>query len=198
MIPILCEMLERAKEDERRDLKGALRFIEEMSIKGSTAYCILVAVTVLVIDYVTGKQIQFPILYLLPAGMAAWSGQKVTAYAIAILLPSMRVGFHFPWHETRSLYLSAVNALIRILALILYVYSVGRIASQTRQLQRKVKVLEGILPICASCKRIRNEKGDYEQIEKYITQHSEASFSHGVCSECAKELYPEYLKDENK
>ena len=65
-------------------------------------------------------------------------------------------------------------------------------------LQRKVKVLEGILPICASCKKIRNEKGEYEAIEKYVGEHSEASFSHSICSDCAKRLYPEFYKGKNE
>jgi hypothetical protein len=158
----------------------------------------LAAVIVLVIDYITGKPIQFPIAYALPVGMAAWREQKATAYVIAILMPLARVGFHFPWHETQSLSVAVLNAPISILALILYAYLVDRIAWQTRALEKKVRVLEGILPVCASCKRIQNEKGEYEQIEKYVTEHSEASFSHGLCPECAKKLYPEYFKDKEE
>jgi PAS domain S-box-containing protein len=58
----------------------------------------------------------------------------------------------------------------------------------------KVKTLSGLLPICASCKKIRNDKGYWEQIEVYIRDHSEAAFSHGICPDCAKRLYPEYYK----
>lgn len=56
----------------------------------------------------------------------------------------------------------------------------------------KVKLLSGFLPICASCKKIRDDKGYWTQIEAYIREHSEAEFSHGICPECAKTLYPEY------
>lgn len=55
----------------------------------------------------------------------------------------------------------------------------------------KVKTLSGFLPICASCKKIRDDKGYWNQIESYIAKHSEAEFSHGVCPECAEKLYPE-------
>lgn len=48
-----------------------------------------------------------------------------------------------------------------------------------------------MLPICASCKRIRDDQGYWQQIESYITAHSETEFSHGVCPECAKVLYPQ-------
>ena len=52
-----------------------------------------------------------------------------------------------------------------------------------------VKVLRGFLPICAQCKKIRDDKGYWNQIESYISQHSEALFSHGICPECAAKLY---------
>ncbi len=54
----------------------------------------------------------------------------------------------------------------------------------------KVKQLSGFLPICASCKKIRDDQGYWNQIESYIRDHSEAEFSHGICPECAKKLYP--------
>ena len=59
----------------------------------------------------------------------------------------------------------------------------------------EVKALSGLLPICASCKKIRDDKGYWNQIESYIRDHSEADFSHSICPDCAKKLYPEYFKD---
>jgi sensor domain CHASE-containing protein len=59
----------------------------------------------------------------------------------------------------------------------------------------KVKVLSGFLPICASCKNIRDDKGYWNQIEVYISEHSEAEFTHGLCPDCAKKLYPEFYKE---
>ena len=59
----------------------------------------------------------------------------------------------------------------------------------------QIKTLSGMLPICASCKRIRDDKGYWNQIESYIQQHSEAEFSHGLCPECAKMIYPKYYTD---
>ncbi|MFZ5569264.1 MAG: PocR ligand-binding domain-containing protein [Thermodesulfobacteriota bacterium] len=57
----------------------------------------------------------------------------------------------------------------------------------------KVKKLGGLLPICASCKKIRNDEGYWMKIEAYIREHSEADFSHGICPDCAKKLYPGYF-----
>jgi PAS domain S-box-containing protein len=58
----------------------------------------------------------------------------------------------------------------------------------------EIKRLRGLLPICSSCKKIRNDKGYWEQMEVYIRDHSEAEFSHGICPECAEKLYPELYK----
>ncbi len=54
-----------------------------------------------------------------------------------------------------------------------------------------VKQLSGILPICANCKKIRDDRGYWEQVEDYIVSHSEALFSHGLCPNCVDELYPD-------
>ncbi|UCF94657.1 MAG: hypothetical protein JSW39_11030 [Desulfobacterales bacterium] len=58
----------------------------------------------------------------------------------------------------------------------------------------KVKTLSGLLPICASCKKIRDDRGYWNQIESYIRDHSEAEFSHSICPECAKKLYREIYR----
>jgi len=59
----------------------------------------------------------------------------------------------------------------------------------------EVRTLRGIVPICSSCKSIRNDQGYWEQMEKYIRDRSEAEFSHGICPDCAKILYPEFHGD---
>ncbi len=56
----------------------------------------------------------------------------------------------------------------------------------------EIKTLHGILPICAACKKIRDDDGCWSQIEEYIQKHTDADFSHGICPECARKLYPEY------
>lgn len=58
----------------------------------------------------------------------------------------------------------------------------------------QIKTLKGIIPICASCKKIRDDSGYWNQIEVYIKEHSEANFSHGLCPDCAKKLYPDFFK----
>jgi PAS domain S-box-containing protein len=60
----------------------------------------------------------------------------------------------------------------------------------------KVKLLSGLLPTCASCKRIRDEQGQWHEWQGYIHRHSEADFTHGICPDCASRLYPDYFPKE--
>ena len=177
-------------------LKVILKSIEQMSDGKMVVVSILSAVGVMAIDYITGKNIEFPVVYALPVGIAAWRNHKPLAYFLAVLLPLARVGFHYPWDEIQSIHAALLNSPITVFSLILYAYLIHRTAWQTRELQKEVKILEGLLPMCASCKKIRNEKGEYEHVEQYISEHSEASFSHGICPECARKLYPECFTDE--
>jgi hypothetical protein len=67
--------------------------------------------------------------------------------------------------------------------------------TQLQKAYEEIKVLRGIIPICSSCKKIRDDAGYWQQVEVYIRDHTEASFSHGICPECTKRLYSEYLND---
>jgi hypothetical protein len=66
-----------------------------------------------------------------------------------------------------------------------------KVILQLQDALAKVKTLSGLLPICASCKKIRDDKGYWTQIEAYIRDRSEAEFSHGICPECVRKLYPD-------
>ena len=73
----------------------------------------------------------------------------------------------------------------------------GELARINRELQdqmNEVKMLSGLLPICAHCKKIRDDAGYWTQLEGYISNHSEATFSHGICPDCVEELYPELME----
>lgn len=66
------------------------------------------------------------------------------------------------------------------------------------QALEQIKTLKGILPICSFCKKIRNDKGYWDQLEAYISHHTDAEFSHSICPECVIEYYPEFQEDENE
>jgi AmiR/NasT family two-component response regulator len=60
----------------------------------------------------------------------------------------------------------------------------------------QIRTLSGLLPICSHCKKVRDDEGYWDQIEAYIQEHSDVMFSHGLCPECAKKLYPEIFGGE--
>jgi len=66
---------------------------------------------------------------------------------------------------------------------------------ELEQALREVKVLRKLIPICANCKRVRTDAGDWQQLEVYIQDHSEVEFSHGVCQVCMREVYPDVFND---
>ena len=70
-----------------------------------------------------------------------------------------------------------------------------RLILELQEAVSQVKTLSGLLPICASCKKIRDDKGYWNQIEEYIRDHSEAKFSHSICPDCVKKMYPEFYED---
>lgn len=61
----------------------------------------------------------------------------------------------------------------------------------------EIQILRGLLPICSHCKKIRGQKGDWEQLERFIQENSEAKFSHSLCPECAQTFYPEFINTIN-
>jgi sigma-B regulation protein RsbU (phosphoserine phosphatase) len=69
---------------------------------------------------------------------------------------------------------------------------------ELRQALDQIKTLRGIVPICANCKKIRDDQGYWNQVEVYVRDHTEAEFSHSICPDCVKELYPEFIHDKTK
>jgi len=65
-----------------------------------------------------------------------------------------------------------------------------RLNKELKEAYENIRVLKGLIPICSKCKKVRNDDGFWEQVEDYIGQHSEADFSHSICPDCLKELYP--------
>jgi PAS domain S-box-containing protein len=70
-----------------------------------------------------------------------------------------------------------------------------RLILELQEALAKVKTLSGLLPICATCKKIRDDKGYWNQVEAYIQAHSEAQFTHGICPDCIKQYYSEFARD---
>ena len=75
-----------------------------------------------------------------------------------------------------------------------------QLAEKVEELEQaldQVRTLRGIVPICASCKNVRDDQGYWNRVETYLTEHTEAEFSHAVCPDCMKRLYPQFKDDDS-
>ena len=154
---------------------------------------IVTGVVILQLDLVTSPLLMFPILFVLPVALSAWFCSPRLAYVLAVLLPLGRAVIATFADLAPSVAATGANALIRIAVLSSLAFLVAKVARQSREL----RVLRGLLPICMWCKRIRNEVGGWERLETYITVHSEAEFTHGLCPECTREHYGDLFDKRN-
>jgi ligand-binding sensor domain-containing protein len=169
------------------------------------------------LSYVAPEKVRFK--YQLEGKDTAWvdAGQRRFAYYAS--LPPGSYQFHVigcnndgVWNQTGATYAFRIRPQFHqakwfpVLLLLLltglaaggYQLRIQRLQAHERELQRRVdeamaqvKILSGLLPICSSCKKIRDDKGYWNQIEIYLKRYSDIEFSHGVCPDCLKLLYPE-------
>jgi len=73
-----------------------------------------------------------------------------------------------------------------------------RLNSELKKALENVKLLSGLLPICAHCKSVRNDKGYWEAVEEYISEKTDVHFSHGLCPKCIEKFYPDFMPKKNR
>jgi len=152
----------------------------------------MLALVIICADHLTDPYIQFPILFLIPVTFACVYNGRWWGVALAVVMPWTRFSstlFVVPEVIKKE----AINTVISMVVLAGFAILTARTVAQTAQmrvLRRKVKTLQGFLPICSFCKKIRKEDHTWEPIEKYVTERSAAEFSHGVCPDCVKIHYP--------
>ena len=131
----------------------------------------------------------FPFVFIFPLMLAAWNGSLPFALVCAVGLSLTRLSHQFVFNEKADTVDEVAAALVRFFVLLLLATLTNLLGKQARQLRHRVRLLEGILPICARCKSIRDEHNEWVQLEGYITAHSSAQFSHSLCPHCFKEFY---------
>jgi hypothetical protein len=163
---------------------------------------VLLTAVVASVDWLTGFEVGFFVFYFVPIVYVAWFSGTVRGllFALVAAVVWMAVDVLSGNDHLASLILFW-NTLIRLISFLLMAWGAGQIRvliDRERLLSKELQVtldqvreLRGLLPICASCKKIRNDTGYWEHIEEYIRAHSRAEFSHGICPACYKRLYPE-------
>lgn len=148
---------------------------------------LVVAALVIAADYATGVEVQFPILLIVPVSLASWLDGRTFGVVLGLGLPfarSMVIGVGYGAAKA-----GAWNAVIQLVILTIMAVLVDQ-AAQRLRLAREVKVLRGLLPVCAWCKKIHNEQGEWEQFEAYVAKRSEVDFTHGICEDCMHKMFP--------
>jgi len=157
------------------------------------------------IDYVTGYEFGFFVFYFVPIAIAAWKVGSTSSYLVSILSSIIwLLSDIYSSHSYSSVFLAIWNTAIRLLSFLIIAYTMSKIRfllTEERKLSKdlrdalvQIKTLSGLIPICASCKKIRDDKGYWNQLETYIQEHSQAEFSHGICPDCMKKLYGDFLE----
>ncbi len=165
------------------------------------AMSILFTLVIGFLDYWMGFEYRMKIFYLVPISYATWFIGKKTGIlfstwpALTLLYSAMESGKH-RGHSPIEIWNIAMYLVFFVIVTLLL--SKLRITMQQREglitkLQNAlnaVKELSGILPICANCKKIRDDEGYWHDVDVYISRHTKAEFTHGICRECANKLYP--------
>jgi len=147
------------------------------------------AAVILAAEYFTGPFIALSIVFVIPVALAARRSGRWWGIVLGVLMPLAHLSFTFLWQTPWTLAESLINAGIRMAVLVTFAELIHRVTRQALE----IRVLHGLLPVCAFCKKIRTEDQNWRPIESYITEHSEATFTHTFCPECAKQHYGEYL-----
>lgn len=153
-------------------------------------------------DRITGREMNFFLFYFFPVSVASWYVGIRTAVTLSIMSALVWfVAIDLDGPSDHSRFVSVWNMGIRLGAFTFVAFAVFQIrllleqeratSAALRTALSEIKILEGILPICAQCKKIRNTEDTWVQMESYISKHSGAVFSHGYCPECARKFMEE-------
>ncbi|MGE5172862.1 MAG: hypothetical protein ACM3MD_03440 [Betaproteobacteria bacterium] len=165
------------------------------------AISILFTLVIGFLDYWTGFEYRMKIFYLMPISYATWfigkkTGIACSTWPVMTMLFSVIVSGKNYGNPPAEIWNIAMYLAFFIIVTLLL--SKLRITMQQRaglitKLQNAlnaVKELSGILPICANCKKIRDDEGYWHDVDVYISRHTKAEFTHSICKECANKLYP--------
>jgi len=176
--------------------------MKDHSFSKRKSILMVIVLSVLVLgltDYITGYELSFFVFYFIPIAIAAWWVGPTSSYLIAVL--SSIVWFLCDRYSSRP-YSSAIspywNVTIRLLSFLIIAYTTSKIRfllSKERKTSQgpfgQIKTLDGLVPICADCRKIRNDRGYWQRVEEYLSEYTDATFTHGLCEECVGKLLKE-------
>jgi len=161
-------------------------------------------VAILYLDLQLPLGIAVAILYSGVVLLALWSSNRRFIIVVAIVASLFTIGPLLHKEPIDEMSKAVLNRCLAVFSLWVACYlglqkqvleeKRASILREREKALEEVRVLRGFLPICASCKRIRDYQGSWTLLEKYISEHSEAEFSHGLCPDCTKKLFPDLFQ----
>lgn len=165
---------------------------------------VLLGVGILALDFFYSLGVAIGVLYTPLVLITLWSSSRRFTLTVTLAASILTVGgLLYPlygaadWLAVTNRALSLITIWVAAILVLLYMRVEEERNVLVRQLQdalANIKTLRGLLPICAWCKKIRDDHGYWNQLETYIGAHSDAEFTHGLCPECAKKMRLDYNK----
>lgn len=166
--------------------------------------CGLIMILILIVDLSIPLGVAMGVAYIVVVFISLWSPQNKFTISVTIGCTLLIIGAFLYKPDVHEMWKVIINRILSLFA----IWVTAILGLQRKRIGQKheaalrerekaldeVKKLQGLLPICSSCKKIRDKQGNWTQIEIYVRNHSEADFSHGICPECAQKLYPEFHK----
>jgi hypothetical protein len=151
----------------------------------SPGWSLVLAAGVAGIDFALAPNTEFPALFFIPILYAAWYGGFRWGLPFC-LLPFVHV-LNMWLRGAPDIFVPTLTAAFRSVILVPIVIWLSSLASSQRALRREVEMLQGLLPICSYCKRIQDDQGDWQPVERYVQERFEAKFTHSICENCVRE-----------
>lgn len=150
-------------------------------------------------DYETGPFLGFDLFYLAPIILATWyHGRRAGAvFALlgSVIWTAVQISSGHPavhwllWTWNTAMRMAMSGFIVWLLARVRdHMAEQRRLIAELERASAEISQLGGLLPICAWCKKIRTDEGYWQQIEQFISEHTDATFTHGICPDCAREL----------
>ena len=144
------------------------------------ALTVAVGASVFVLDLLTPLGVAVPMLYAGLVLLGLWSSRPPFVFVAAIIASILSILGAIISPPGGVVWIGLMN---RLMALAI-IWTTAVIVVRYKRTEQATKILRGLLPICAECKKIRDDQGYWKQLEEYMEQHSEVQFTHGMCTEC--------------
>jgi hypothetical protein len=151
------------------------------------------------LDHVTGVEVVLDFLYLLPIFLVTWRLGRTAGLLMSSTCATVCVWIDQLGHPGLSFWVAVWNGIADFGIFAMFSFAVTRINrdlqeerrlnAELREALSEVKTLTGLLPICAWCKKIRDDSGHWRRIEEYISAHAEVDFTHSICPECREKVH---------